>query len=168
MALSNKVWRQGEFVPPGAEPGLTKPFMWRDIEQEKATRDIAALRFNYPDRAHSGWKTITNRPARQVGVRINDDENEMAFPDIVVLNDPANDVAIIGEVETHRSLRETPEAELVAKWRTFASLGPLYVFAPLMRIDQVRRIAKQNTVELAGIRSWRYIFGQDKLDVTDM
>lgn len=169
MALSNKVWRQGEFVPPGSEPGLTDRFVWRDIEQEKATRDIAALRFPYPDAKNPTLRTVTNRPARQAGVRLGDfDVKEMAFPDIVVLEDPSNEVRMLGEVETHRSLRETPEAELVEKWRTFATLGGLYLFIPLMRTDQVRGMLKRNKLKIAGLRSWRYITGQDLLDVSDL
>ena len=168
MAIRNKTWRQGEFVPPGAEPGLTRPFPWRDIEQEKATVDIARTRFDFPDAGHPTLKTFTNRPARQVGVRIDENARDMAFPDIVVLEDPSNEVQMIGEVETHRSLRETPEAELAEKWQTFTGLGSLYLFVPLIRLDQVRGILKRHDIKPAGIRAWRYITGQNLLDVSDV
>lgn len=168
MALSNKTWRVGEFVPPGAEPGLTERFVWRDIEQEKATRDIAAVRFAFPDATHPTLKTATNRPARQAGVRLGDfSVKEMAFPDIVVLEEPSNEVRMLAEVETHRSLRDTSEADLVEKWRTFSTLGALYLFVPLMRIDLVRGMLKRNKLKVAGLRSWRYITGQDVLVATD-
>ena len=168
MAIRNTMWRQGEFVPPGAEPGLTKPFVWRDIEQEKAVGDIAKVRFDFPDTNNPTLKTFTHRPARQVGVRIDENAREMAFPDIVVLEDPSNEVKMIGEVETHRALRETPEADLVDKWKTFAGLGALYLFIPLMRVDEVRRILKRNKVDVAGLRSWRYIAGQNLIDIRDV
>ena len=168
MAIRNKAWRQGEFVPPGAEPGLTQPFAWRDIEQEKATQDIAKTRFDFPDSKHPTLKTFTNRPARQVGVRLDPNGTEMAFPDIVVLEDPSNEVRMLGEVETHRSLRETPEHDLVEKWRAFTFLGPLYLFVPLMRVDEVRGILKRHKLSIAGLRSWRYVAGQNMLVVSDV
>src|SRR3712207_645786 len=132
MAIVNRTWRQGLFVPPGAEPGLTKRFAWHDIEQEKAVQDIARSRFDFPNAKQPQLKTFTNRPARQVGVRIDENDTVMAFPDIVVLQDPSNEVRMLGEVETHRTLRETPEADLIDKWRTMADLGGLYLFVPLM------------------------------------
>lgn len=168
MAIVNRAWRQGEFVPPGAEPGLTRPFVWRDIEQDKATVDIAKARFDFPDAGHPTLKTYVNRPARQVGIRSDNHAAELVFPDIVVLEDPSNEVRMIGEVETHRSLRETPEAELVEKWKTFAGLGPLYLFVPLMRVDQVRGILKRAGIKVAGLRAWRYIAGQNLLDVSEV
>jgi hypothetical protein len=168
MAIANKTWRVGSFVPPGAEPGLTKKFAWRDIEQEKATQDIAKARFDFPNSQYPTLKTFTNRPARQVGVRIDPDSKEMAFPDIVALEDPSNEVRMIGEVETHRSLRETPEHELIEKWQTFTYLGDTYLFVPLMQVDGVKRLLKQHGLKIAGLRSWRYIAGQGLIVISDI
>ena len=167
MAIKNAVWRQGEYVPPGAEPGLTRPFVWRDVEQDRVVRDLARERFDFPDKQHPTLKTFANRPARQVGVRIDENGKEMAFPDIVVLEDPGNEVRMIAEVESHRALRETPEADLVEKWKTFAGLGALYLFVPLMRVDQARGILKRHKIK-AELRSWRYVSGQDMLVVGEV
>jgi hypothetical protein len=164
MAISNKTWRQGLFVP----PGLTRRFAWHDIEQEKAVQDIARDRFDFPNAKQPTLKTFTNRPARQVGVRIDENQKEMAFPDIVVLQDPSNEVRMLGEVETHRTLRETPESELLEKWRTMADLGSLYLFVPLMQADAVKGLLKRNKIQIAGLRSWRYIIGQNALDIIDL
>lgn len=167
MAIKNPAWRQGEYVPPGAEPGLTKPFVWRDVEQDRAAHDIARTRFDFPDMQHPDLKTFANRPARQVGVRKDTEDKELVFPDIVVMTDPGNEVRMIGEVETHRSLRETSEADLVEKWNTFTGLGAVYLFVPLMRVEQVKGILKRNKVQ-AEIRSWRYVAGQDMLVVGEV
>jgi len=168
MAIVNKTWRQGHFVPPGAEPGLTKRFAWRDVEQDKATQAIAADRFDFPNANYSTLKTFTNRPARQVGVRLDENGQEMAFPDIVVLEDPSNEVRMLAEVETHRTLRETPEADLLEKWQAFTYLGELYLYVPLMRADHVKKLLKQHKIEVAGLRSWRFIIGQNMLSVIDL
>jgi hypothetical protein len=168
MAISNKTWRQGKFVPAGAEPGLTKTFAWRDIEQEKAVQSIAKDRFDFPNSRNPTLKTFTNRPARQVGVRIDPDGKEMAFPDIVALEDPSNEVSMIGEVETHRSLRDTPEHDLIEKWRTFTFLGETILFVPLMQADDVKAMLKRHKLKIGGLRGWRYIIGQDLIDVSDV
>ncbi len=168
MAISNKTWRQGTFVLPGAEPGLTKKFLWRDIEQEKAAQDIAKARFDFPNSRNPTLKTFTNRPARQVGVRIDPDKKEMAFPDIVALEDPSNEVSMIGEVETHRSLRETPEHDLIEKWQTFSFLGDTYLFVPLMRADDVKALLKRHKLKIGGLRGWRYVIGQDMIVISDV
>jgi len=169
MAIVNKVWREGTFVPPGAEPGLTQKFVWRDIDQEKAVGDIARLRFDFPNMQQPGLKTFTNRPARQIGVRLDESGKEMAFPDIVVVTDPANEVAMIGEVETHRTLRDLPEEQLVEKWRAFAGLGDLFLFVPMMEVSAVKQMLKRHALKKSvTVRSWRYITGQNLLDVADV
>lgn len=168
MAIRNKSARQGEFVPPGSEPGLTLKFAWRDVEGDKAIGEIADLRFDYPDINHAGWHTFTNRPSRQVGVRVNMEDKEFIFPDIVVIERPGDEVAMVGEVETHRTLRETDEAQLIAKWQAFAGVGPFYLFVPLMDVDIARKILKRHKLKLAGLRGWRIIAGQDIADVSDV
>jgi hypothetical protein len=168
MAIVNGPWRQGEFVPPGAEPGLTRTFMWRDIEQEQATVGIARARFDFPDKLHPTLRTYTNRPARQIGVRLEIEAKELVFPDIVVVEDPSNEVKMIGEVETHRSLRETPEDDLVEKWRTFLGLSDLFLFVPPMRVEDVKQVLKRHQLRIAGLRAWRYITGQGLIDIVDV
>ena len=165
MAIVNKSARQGEFVPKGAEPGLTDRFVWRDADQDKAVRDIAAQRFNFPSPEHPGYKTFTNRPERQIGVRL--PGGDLAFPDIVVV-DRDTAVELIGEVETQRTLRDANGAELAEKWKTFSGLGELYLFVPLSQLATVKRLLKNYRVSVAGVRTWRYITGQDLLDVTDI
>jgi hypothetical protein len=166
MAIKNKSARQGQFVPPGAEPGLTRKFMWRDIDGDKAVGDIARTRFDYPDIGNPNLQTFTNRPARQVGVRINMTDKDLLFPDIVILARPSDEVHLTAEIETQRSLRETPEEELAAKWRAFIGVGPFYLFVPLMQVDSARAMIKRQRLALAGLRSWRYITGQDIVDIT--
>ncbi|MFN8556850.1 MAG: hypothetical protein U0531_05690 [Dehalococcoidia bacterium] len=165
MAIVNRSARQGVFVPRGAEPGLTRRFQWRDIDQDKAVRDIAATRFNFPGPDTPNFKTFTNRPDRQIGVRL--PEGELAFPDIVTV-DRDTAVKLLGEVETARSLRETPGAALAEKWTAFSGLGDFYLFVPLSQLDVATRFIKQYRVPVAGLRTWRYIAGQDLIDVTDI
>lgn len=165
MAIVNKSARIGEFVPRGAEPGLTRRFAWRDADQEKAVRDIAARRFNFPNPDYPFYRTFTNRPERQIGVRL--PNGDLVFPDIVVV-DRDTAVRLVAEVESSRSLRETPDSELVEKWTAFAGVADLFLFVPLAGLDRARRVIKERHVPVRHLRTWRYIAGQDLLDVTDI
>jgi hypothetical protein len=165
MAIANKTRRAGEFVPKGAEPGLTRRFVWRDADQEKAVRDIAASRFNFPNPDNPTLKTFTNRPERQLGVRLAN--GDLAFPDIVAV-DRDTSVKLVGEVESRRSFRDLSAAALAEKWSAFWGLGEFYLFVPLADADTAKRIIKQHRIRPPRIRLWRYIAGQDRLDITDL
>jgi hypothetical protein len=164
MAIDNKAWRQGEFVPPGAEPGLTRGFAWRNAIEAREVAQIARQRFAYPNDAEPTLRTYTNVPERTLGIR--DDTGALLFPDIVVVDGRTTEVKLLGEVETTRSLNE--EADLEEKWRTFASLGPLYLFVPMALLDSARRRLKKAGVRLAGLRAWRYMAGMDFTDIVDV
>ena len=165
MAIKNRGARAGEFVPRGAEPGLTRRFVWRDADQEKAVRDIAQSRFNFPSPVQPGLKTYTNRPERQIGVRI--PSGDLVFPDIVVV-DRDTSAKMVAEVESHRTIRENEMAALAEKWRAFTGLGDFYLFVPLMQVENVRGIIKRFNLPRPKLRGWRYIAGQDLLDIAEL
>jgi hypothetical protein len=164
MALVNKVWREGEFVPPGSEPGLTHGFPWRDAVETQAVRQIAAQRFPYPGPDGPALQTYTNLPARTLGVR--DDDGSLLFPDIVVIDSSTTEVKLLGEVETARSLEE--DASVGEKWKAFLRLGPLYLFVPMAKLDVARRLMSNSGVHPTGLRTWRHMAGMDFTDVVDV
>ena len=164
MALVNRVWRQGEFVPPDAEPGLTRGFAWRDATETREVGQIARQRFAYPDAKEPNLRTYTNLPDRTLGVR--DRGGAMVFPDIVVIDARTTEVRMLAEIETVRSLEEVDD--LAEKWRTFVGLGPLYLFVPMSHLDQARRILRENKLRPSGLRAWRYMAGMDFTDVVDV
>ncbi len=164
MALLNSAWREGDFVPPGAEPGLTKGFGWRDAVEERTAAQIAHQRFSYPTSAEPDWKTYTNLPDRTLGVR--DGSGALVFPDIVVIDSKTTEVNIVAEVETGRSLDEAQD--LPEKWRAFASVGPLYLFVPMTYLDKARAKVRTAGVKLAGLRAWRYMAGMDFTEIVDV
>lgn len=165
MAINNKTRRQGAFVPKGAEPGLTNRFVWRDADQEKAVHAIAADRFQFPSPDLPHLKTFTNRPEREIGVRL--PGGDLGFPDIVVV-DRDTAVRMVAEIESARTLREIDAATLEEKWRAFAGLAEFYLFVPLAGLDAARRLIKQRNIPVRRVRTWRFIAGQDLLDVTDV
>src|SRR5205085_1901908 len=102
--------------------------------------DIAAARFNFPNPDNPTLKTFTNRPERQIGVRL--PSGDLAFPDMVAV-DRDTAVKLVGEVESARTLRETESAALAEKWTAFAGLGLFYLFVPLSRISDAQQIVKR-------------------------
>jgi len=164
MAIVNKVWREGEFVPPASEPGLTVGFAWRDAVEITAVKQISAQRFHYPTADDSNLKTYVNLPDRTLGVRA--EGGSMVFPDIVVIDTPTTEVHMVAEVETVRSLTESDD--LPEKWRTFSSLGPFYLFVPLAQLERARTQIRASKVHLAGLRTWRHMAGMDFTDLVDI
>lgn len=164
MALVNSAWREGEFVPPGAEPGLTNGFAWRDAIEARTAKQVAAQRFNYPTQTEPTWKTHVNLPDRSAGVR--DATGALLFPDIVVIDAQTTEVSLVAEIETVRSLAEA--TDLPEKWRAFASVGPLYLFVPMSELDRARMAIRTAKVKLAGLRAWRYMAGMDFTDIVDL
>jgi hypothetical protein len=164
MALVNAAWREGVFVPPGAEPGLTNGFPWRDAIEARTAKQVARQRFNYPTADQQNWKAFTNLPDRTLGVR--DGTGATVFPDVVVIDAPTTEVMLVAEIETVRSLTE--DLDLAEKWRAFASIGPLYLFVPMSEIDKGRAAVRAAKVTLAGLRTWRYMAGMDFTDIVDV
>jgi hypothetical protein len=164
MALLNKAWREGEFVPPKSEPGLTKGFPWRDAVEARTVEQIARQRFAYPSAEDPGLKTYTNLPERSLAVR--DGSGATVFPDIVVFDVKTTEARLLGEVETARSLEEEPD--LAEKWQAFASVGPLYLFVPMSQLSAARSRIRQAKASLAGLRTWRYMAGMDFTEVMEV
>jgi hypothetical protein len=120
----------GKLRPPGQprayEPQVTTLPESRAAAHVKAVQDIAAARFGFPTEKYRHFKTYTNVPKRGMGVRM--DGDEVAFPDIVVVEDPENYCKIIGEVETAETVNEESATK---RWRPFAELAPLYLYVPV-------------------------------------
>ncbi|MGI8551780.1 MAG: hypothetical protein ACR2PL_13490 [Dehalococcoidia bacterium] len=164
MALVNRAWREGQFVPPGGEPGLTNGRDWRDVIENRAVEQIAQQRFNYPSDAEPDLQTSTNLPERSLGVR--SAVGDLLFPDIVVMNVRTTEVRMLAEVETERSLQK--EADLVEKWQAFNAVGPFYLFVPTADLDNTRRLLKRAGIKPAGIRAWRHMAGMNYTDIVNV
>jgi hypothetical protein len=163
MALINKVWRESQFVPPGAEPGLNSGREFMENVQNAAVRDVARARFAYPSPEQPGLKTYVNRPEHTVGVRVA--SGDLLFPDIVVLDTATTEVQMLGEVETARSLLA---ADVTDKWQAFAGVGLLFLFVPFSQVERARRLLRPLDLRLGGLRTWKHNLGQDAIDVVEL
>jgi hypothetical protein len=163
MALVNKAWREGTYVPPGATPGLTNGREYVENVQNSAVQDIARTRFVYPSAAQPELKTYVNRPEHTIGVR--SAAGDLLFPDIVVLNTSTTEVYLLAEVETDRSLHEPDVAD---KWRAFAGVGSLYLFVPFSRRKRAREQLRAAGVKLLGLRAWWYNQGLKEIQILEL
>lgn len=164
MALLNKVWREGEFVPAGAEPGLTVGRDWRNATEIQVVQEIARQRFPYPNAEQPDFATHINVPSRSMGVRGRG--GAMLFPDIVVVNSHTTEAQMLAEVETVRDLNEAPD--LAEKWSAFCAAGPFYLFVPMSHLDRARTLLKSAKIKPAGLRAWRRMVGLGYTDTVNV
>lgn len=154
-----------------APPGKPRPYLpptrqpegdSRIALHQRALDDIARERFAFPNARYRDFKTYTNLPARTMGVAMAD--GSVAYPDIVVVQDPENYAKILGEVETS----ETVTHEIARyRWLPFARLAPLYVYVPVGYGDEARRLCRKAGAPVVGIRTWRYAVGIEKIEIND-
>lgn len=128
----------------------------------RALQDIARQRFHFPTPRYRDYKTYTNVPQRSMGVAM--PGGAVAYPDIVVVQDPENYAKILGQVETGDTVTEDVARY---RWRPFAKLAPLYLYVPVGEGDHARRLCRQLKVPLVGIRTWRYAVGLEEIEIND-
>ncbi len=134
----------------------------RQAIHDRALADIVKARFGYPTEQYRDYKTYVNHPVRTMGVQMPD--GRVAYPDIVVVQHPENNCKIVAEVETNETVRE---AVARFEWRVYGELAPLYLYVPVGKGDEALRLCRAFDVPVVGIRTWRYITGQDEIEITD-
>jgi hypothetical protein len=134
----------------------------QELEHAQAVQDIARLRFPFPTSGRPYLKTYTNHPQRTMGVRT--PRRTVVYPDIVVVRHPENETVMLGEVETADTVNEDEAHE----WKLFAELAPLYLYVPVGYADEARRLCKKLKIPIVGLRSWRYLQGQQRLEINDV
>ena len=79
----------------------------------KAVRAIAEARFGFPTNRYRDYKTYLNVPTRSIGVAM--PYGGVAYPDIVVVQDPENYAKILGQVEIVEALTNETVTKRVAR-----------------------------------------------------
>jgi hypothetical protein len=156
----------GKLRPPGQprayEPRLAKLSETRAAAHARAVRDIAAARFGFPTEKYRHFKTYTNVPTRSMGVRMGGED--VAFPDIVVVQSPENFAKILGEVEMVETVNEDSAQR---RWRPFADLAPLYLYVPVGEGDRALQLCREAKAPIVGVRTWRYAVGVEEIEVNE-
>jgi hypothetical protein len=155
--------RPGPGQPRPYDPHIATLSEARAAAHVRAVKDIAEARFGFPTDKHRDFKTYTNVPKRTMGVAMLDG-SVVAYPDIVVVQDPENYAKILGEVETTETVNEQTAQR---RWRPFADLAPLYLYVPVGDADQALKLCRQLRVPIVGVRTWRYAVGVEEIEVND-
>jgi hypothetical protein len=145
------------------EPRIATLSEARAAAHVRAVKDIAEARFRFPTDKYRDYKTFTNVPKRTMGVAMLDG-SVVAYPDIVVVQDPENFAKILGEVETTETVNEQTAER---RWRPFADLAPLYLYVPVGDGDHALKLCRELHVPIVGVRTWRYAVGVEEIEVTD-
>jgi hypothetical protein len=134
----------------------------------KAVRAIAEARFGFPTDRYRDYKTYLNVPTRSIGVGM--PYGGVAYPDIVVVQEPENQAKILGQVEIAEALTNETVTKRVARrrWRPFANLAPLYLFVPVGQGDEAKYLCRYLHVPVVGIRTWRYAVGAEQIEINDL
>lgn len=111
---------------------------------DNVVQHIALICFPFPNAKHPDWKTYTNHPRRTMGV--NDDEGNVHYPDIVVVDTSMDKAKLIGEVETADSVNQDESIQ----WARYSKLGDLYLYVPEGYYSLARSLAENITI--AGFR----------------
>ncbi len=156
----------GRVRPPGQprpyEPRIATLSESRAATHARAVKDIAEARFGFPTDRYKDYKTYSNIPQRSMGVAM--PEDAVAYPDIVVVQNPENYAKIIAEVETAETVSEEVAQR---RWLPFAELAPLYIYVPVGEGDLARKLCRDLKVSVVGIRTWRYTVGVDQIEIND-
>ena len=156
---------------PRPAPGQPRPYDPRIATLSEAraalhirvVKDIAATRFGFPTEKYRDYRTYTNIPKKTMGVAMLDGKS-VAYPDIVVVQDPENYAKVLGEVETAETVNEQAAER---RWRPFADLAPLYLYVPVGEGDHALKLCRALRVSAVGIRTWRYIVGVEEIEIND-
>jgi intergrase/recombinase len=87
-----------------------------------------------------------------LGVRTTGEE-EPVFPDIVVIDQPENEVVMTAEVEVPGSVTREAARDWVLFSQKFKTA--FYLYVPVGYAEEARRIAKETGARLTGLRTWR-------------
>ena len=134
----------------------------RGLIHQRALKDIVRLRFGFPTEKYRDFKTYVNDPRRSMGVQM--PNGAVAYPDIVVVQNPENNAKIIAEIETNETVRE---AVARFEWLPYSDLAPLYLYVPVGKGDEAQSLCRQLKVAVVGIRTWRYIAGYEEPEIND-
>ncbi len=137
----------------------------REEAHLRAIKDIVARRFGFPTPEFSSFRTYLNEPEPALVIRTADGR-ELA-PDIVVAEWPRNIPRILAEVEMADTVTEE-EAE--QEWLPYSQVpgATFYLYVPSGYGSQARDILRKLKIRKARLRTWRYVTGQEALDITDM
>ncbi len=118
---------------------------------DNVVKQIATIRFPFPNGEHPNWKTYTNHPEKTL--EVTDNKGNAYYPDIVVVDTTFNAAVFLGEIETP----ETVSEQEVLQWAQYSKLGKLYLYVPEGYSSTAQNLARN--INIAGFRYFRVVNG---------
>jgi hypothetical protein len=137
----------------------------REETRSRVVMDIAQQRLVFPSREFPSLRTYVNVPEPTFVVRAADGAE--LVPDIVVAESDSGRPRILAAVET---MDTVTEEQATGRWRPFSRVRhtAFHLYVPSGFAAEAKRLLKKRRVKKAALRTWRYMTGQDALDITDI
>ena len=128
----------------------------RTVEEktEKAVREIAAQRFEFPTPEHPAYRTHINVPEVSMSVQVG---NEEIAPDIVVVEKHKTGETNLVITVAVAGREQINEAEAKRTWARYAAIDGVafYLFVPVGFGAAAKRICKKLRIKVEGYRTYR-------------
>jgi hypothetical protein len=137
----------------------------RESIHSRVVADIAQQRLAFPNEEFSSLRTHVNVPEPTFPIR-GADGSELV-PDIVVAESAGGRPRILAAVETADTVTDEQAA---GHWLPFSEVGDVafHLYVPSGLAAEAKRLLKKHHIRKAALRTWRYVTGQDALDITDI
>lgn len=123
-----------------------------DLRHDGAVREIAKLKFPFPDHEHPDFETLANVPKHTICAG-QDAAGKDLFPDIVVVRRPGQWLLMMAEVETPDTLTDD---SALTDWKPMSLLGDLFIYVPAGCIQEAKKLCKRHGIHPKGFRTWRF------------
>jgi hypothetical protein len=137
----------------------------REETHSRVVMDIAQQRLVFPSREFPSLRTHVNVPEPTFVIRAAD--GGRLVPDIVVAEADSGSPRILAAVETVDTVTEEQAA---GRWLPFSRVPhtAFHLYVPSGFAAEAKRLLKKHRVRRAALRTWRYVTGQETLDITDI
>jgi len=136
----------------------------REETRSRVVMDIAQQRLVFPSRDFPSLRTYVNVPEPTFVIRAADGSE--LVPDIVVAEPDSGSPRILAAVETVDTVTKEQAA---GRWLPFSRVRhtAFHLYVPSGFAAEARRLLKERRIKKAALCTWRYMTGQDVLDITD-
>jgi hypothetical protein len=137
----------------------------RESIHARVVADIAQQRLAFPNEQFPSLRTHVNVPEPTFPIR-GPDGSELV-PDIVVAESADGALRILAAVETADTVTDE---QAVGRWLPFSEVADVafHLYVPSGLAAEAKRLLKKHRIRKAALRTWRYVTGQDALDITDI
>jgi hypothetical protein len=137
----------------------------REATHARVVADIARQRLAFPNDESPSLQTHVNVPETSLSIRAAGG-GELT-PDIVVAEAAGGGPRIVAAVETADTVTDEQAA---GRWLPFSRVrdAAFHLYVPSGFAADARKLLKKHRIKNAGLHTWRYVAGQEMLDITDI